>query len=147
MTTYYFTAVAYGHVLAYKEDNSPSGVVFKSKDGDRDEEKWTVEYGEEPNTIALRCVANGKYLNSPKRARFNNVTAGDRQWWRMSGDNVIAPGAFTLTPADSPTLFLNCMAGGVLKKNHGGIVADLMESRGASVYLVHDRGSSLTRRL
>jgi hypothetical protein len=106
-STFYLTSVHDGYVLAHQENGDPSGVVAMNK-GERDgEQKWTIERSDEPNIMAFRNVASGKYLHCFEAQRWGKVGTGDKQWWRVSNDNVTAPGAFELSPIDSPKWFLN----------------------------------------
>jgi len=61
---YYLASVEHGLVLSYKANGQPSGVSLQFK-GDQDkEQKWTIESGDQPNRIALKCSATGRYLNT-----------------------------------------------------------------------------------
>jgi hypothetical protein len=102
-TTYYLAGVGTGQVLTYKD---PSGLVFENKGDHDDEEKWTVEYGDEPNVVALRNVASGKYINCPKLQYAQDIGTGEKQWWTVSNDNVTPHGACRFSPVGSPGLFL-----------------------------------------
>jgi hypothetical protein len=118
--TFYLASVSNGHVLAHQEDSHPTGVVVENK-GDRgDEQKWTVECGDESNTIALKCVANGKYLHCFEGKSWGKVGTGDKQWWKISDDNVTAPGACRIGPVDYPDVFLNHHSGNTVQKGKRG---------------------------
>lgn len=86
-TSYYLVSVGTGHVLAQnKGGHHPSGVVLENKGDHDDEQKWTVEFGDRPGVVALKCVANGKYMNSPEGSSQAYVGLGDKQWWWISND-------------------------------------------------------------
>jgi hypothetical protein len=78
---FYFTATRNPGVLSYKEDKRPR-VLFKWND-EGAEQKWDIEIGDEPNVVALKCVAAGKYLRCLKAKHSGEVALGDKQWWRM----------------------------------------------------------------
>jgi hypothetical protein len=111
-TTYYLAGVGTGQVLTHKD---PSRLVFENKGEHDDEEKWTVEHGDEPNVVALRNVASGKYINCPNAKNSEIIGTGEKQWWVMSNDNVTPHGAFRFNLVDSPGLFLYT-SGGVMSK-------------------------------
>lgn len=118
--TFYLASVSNGHVLAHQENARPSGVVVENK-GDRDDEqKWTVEYGDEPNTVALKCAANGKYLHCFEGKSWGKVGTGDRQWWKISDDDVSPPGACRLCPVDFPEIYLNHHSGNTVRRGAAG---------------------------
>ena len=119
-TTFYIASVSNGHVLAHQENNRPSGVVVENK-GDRgDEQKWTVEYSDEPNNIALKCAANDKYLHRFEGKSWGKVGTGDKQWWRISNDDVSAPGACRIGPVDFPDVYLNHHSGNTVRRGAAG---------------------------
>lgn len=118
--TFYLASVSNGHVLAHQENSRPSGVVVENK-GDRgDEQKWTVEYGDEPNTIALKCAANDKYLHCFEGKSWGKVGTGDKQWWKISNDDVSAPGACRIGPVDFPDVYLNHHSGNTVRRGAAG---------------------------
>jgi hypothetical protein len=110
--TFYLAGVGTGQVLTHKD---PSGLVFENKGDHEDEEKWTVESGDEPNVVALRNVASGKYINCPKAQDSQKIGTGEKQWWRVSNDNVTPHGACRFNLVDSPDLFLYT-SGNVMSK-------------------------------
>ena len=119
-TTFYLASVSNGHVLAHQENSRPSGVVVENK-GDRgDEQKWTIEYGDEPNTVALKCVANDKYLHCFEGKSWGKVGTGDKQWWKISNDDVSAPGACRIGPVEYPDVFLNHHSGNTVRRGAAG---------------------------
>lgn len=70
------------HALAYQASGRPSVVALESK-GDHDEEqKWAIETGDEPNTVAIKYLADGKYLHAEPR-KYGKVGTGDKQWWKL----------------------------------------------------------------
>jgi hypothetical protein len=92
------------HVLTLHDRSLPSGVVtnitgFKGKDQIKgDEQKWIPEFGEEPDTVALKSVANGKYLNVRKEnSGADAADTGEKLWWKMSRDGVNIPDSFRLS--------------------------------------------------
>ena len=118
--TFYLASVSNGHVLAQQENGRPSGVVVENR-GDRgDEQKWTIEHGDEPNTIALKCAANGKYLHCYEGKSWGKVGTGEKQWWKISNDDVSAPGACRIGPVDHPDVFLNHHSGNTVRRGAAG---------------------------
>lgn len=95
--TFYLYVAHRHYVLTYQKRGLPSGVVVEPKGRRNDEQKWTVEYGDEPDTIALRNVANGKYMRSDKPENYSAVGTGDKEWWKISFDST-PPRAFRLAP-------------------------------------------------
>jgi hypothetical protein len=117
---FYLASVSNGHVLAHQENSRPSGVVVENK-GDRgDEQKWTIEYGDDSNTVALKCAANGKYLHCFEGKSWGKVGTGDKQWWKISDADVTAPGACRIGPVDYPDVFLNHHSGNTVRIGAGG---------------------------
>lgn len=108
----YLVSVAEGLVLTQQESGRPTDTVME-RAGDRDaEQKWTVEHGDEPCTVALKNVANNKYLTG-KAEHYGKVTTDERQWWKLEhdGDAVRPPGAYRLSPVGSPNVFLRHING------------------------------------
>jgi uncharacterized CHY-type Zn-finger protein len=140
---FYVASVSNGLVLAHQENGRPSGVVAENK-GDRgDEQKWTIEYGNETNIIALKCAANGKYLHCFEGKGFGKVGTGDKQWWRISDDEVTPPGACRLGSVDYPEYFLNHHNGDNVRKGNGGTKLHMYKWE-VSVNLSPQRRSLLT---
>jgi hypothetical protein len=118
--TFYLASVSNGHVLAHQDTNRPSGVVVENA-GDRSaEQKWTVEHGDEPNVIALKCAANDKYLHCFEGKSWGKVGTGDKQWWKISNEDVSAPGACRIGPVDFPDVYLNHHSGNTVRRGAAG---------------------------
>ncbi|KAL1608359.1 hypothetical protein SLS60_003300 [Paraconiothyrium brasiliense] len=110
-TPFYLASVAHGHVLARSPNGQPSGVVAQNR-GDQDApQKWVAEPGDEQNVIALRCLSNNEYLHANGGTNWSTVGTGEKQWWKLSNNNVTAPGACHLSPVDYPGVFLNHFQG------------------------------------
>jgi hypothetical protein len=96
-----------GFVMTYRDDESDKIRVGHA--GDRgDNDKWILETGEEPNTVALKCVANGKYLTG-ERKHYGKVSLRDeKEWWEIyrETDRNWPPGSFALCMVGSPE---NCL--------------------------------------
>jgi len=102
-TTFYVTGVHDGLVLTQQDRDDGSRPVMEHWGEHDTEQKWTVEQGDEPDVIALKSVANGKYLHCPEiRIRGAIVLSDEKRWWRISKDNVTPFGAWSLRPVDSP---------------------------------------------
>jgi hypothetical protein len=101
-----------GHVLAYQENGKPSGAAMEYR-GDRDgEQKWILETGNEPSIVALKCVANNKYLRAETK-NYGKLSTGEKQWWKVlpAGDegDMRLLGSCRLHVVDNPEWFLfNC---------------------------------------
>ncbi|KAJ4353976.1 uncharacterized protein N0V89_005708 [Didymosphaeria variabile] len=110
-TPFYLASIAHGHVLARSPNGQPSGVVAQNR-GDQDApQKWVAESADEENVIALRCLSNNEYLHANGGTNWSTVGTGEKQWWRLSNNNVTAPGACHLSPVDHPGVFLNHFQG------------------------------------
>jgi hypothetical protein len=141
--TFYLASVSNGHVLAHQENGRPSGVVVENK-GDRgDEQKWTIEYGDEPNTVALKCAANDKYLHCFEGKSWGKVGTGDKQWWKISNDDVSPPGACRIGPVDFPDVYLNHHSGNTVRRGAAGTKVHMYKWE-VSVPKERDRMSQLT---
>jgi hypothetical protein len=92
MTSYYLVGIGTVHALAHYKEDLSRGIVLENKGDHDDEQKWTVEFGDEPDLVALKCVANGKYINSLKGGKNEGVKLGDKQWWKMSNDGLFGEG-------------------------------------------------------
>ena len=135
---FYLASVSNGHVLAHQENGRPSGVVVENK-GDRgDEQKWTIEYGDESNTIALKCAANDKYLHCFEGKTGGKVGTGDKQWWKISNDDVSPPGACRIGPVDFPDVYLNHHSGDTVRRGASGTKVHMYRWE-VSVRSKHDR--------
>jgi hypothetical protein len=137
--TFYLVSACQGHVLAYKEKGQ-SGVVAENRGDQGDEEKWFVEQGDEPDVVAFRCAANGKYLNADP-VRYANAGTGDRQWWKISFEGVRTPGTCRLHVVGSPALFLHNVDNFVLDPNQNGNQVRMFEWE--VCYTVVDRAYDL----
>lgn len=111
--TYYVSLANSGYVLASEKSGNTTKLVLEHKGVRGDEQKWTFEYGDEHNTIALRNVANGEYARCLDRSRPYETCTGDKEWWRMSVGELTAPGAIRLNAIGLPErYFLSWSAGG-----------------------------------
>lgn len=92
----YLVSVHGGGVVTQQANRYPGGVVMEYAGVKDDEQKWIPEFGEEPNTVALRSVSNNEYLSS-SGAMYNVVgTSEEKTWWTMLFNDMRAPGAFRL---------------------------------------------------
>lgn len=118
---FYLTSVAAGLVLAHSPNGNPSGVVAQNE-GDQDQaQKWTVEYGDQPDTIALRCCGNGEYLHANGGDCWATVGTGAKQWWKTSKEGVTPPHACRLSPVEYPRVYLNHFQGLRVPIGHPGM--------------------------
>jgi hypothetical protein len=97
----YLVSTAYGGVVTQQADGYPSGVVMERRGIKDDEQKWILEFGEEPDTVALKNVANDKYM-SASGENYKPVGTGEKTWWKMWYSDVSTPGAFRLSVASGP---------------------------------------------
>jgi hypothetical protein len=142
-TSYYLVGVGTGHVLAQNKEGKPTGVVLENKGDHDDEQKWTVERGDEPDVVALKSVANGKYMNCPTAALYGEVGTGDKQWWKLSNDGLTPNVACRFNLIGSPDHFLYTN-GSFLDK--GQNLKVWMNEWKASFSMACLRGLTLTRR-
>jgi hypothetical protein len=141
-TSYYLVGIGTGHVLAHYAEDKTRGIVLENKGDHGDEQKWTVEFGDEPDLVALKCVANGKYMSSLEGGNNNAVKCGDKQWWKVSNDNLTPNVACRFNLASSPEQFVYTH-GAVLEKgqHHTAHMRDWK----ASDSMVCFHGLALTR--
>ncbi|KAL1587724.1 hypothetical protein WHR41_03549 [Cladosporium halotolerans] len=127
---FYITSVSNGHVLSNQANGSPSGVVAENRGDQGDEEKWTLEAGDEPNVVALKNASNGKYLHANGGTSWCTVGTGEKQWWRLSNDELSPPGACRLSPVPYPGVFLNHFQGQAARKGAVGIKVHMWQWEG-----------------
>jgi hypothetical protein len=112
----YISSGQTGYVLTFQQSDRPSGVVTEHKGERGDEQKWTIEYGDTPDIIALRNVANGKYLYCYEAKHGGKVGMGEKQWWKIMVIKYSPPGGCRLVPVDNPQqAFLTTLGSGVNK--------------------------------
>ena len=100
---YYVTATTHGHLLAQLGSKASSRVVFEYTRNRTDQHKWIVERGDEPDIIALKNVADGKYLCYSMIREFGEIFTGNKTWWRASTDTTPV-GSYRLVLMDNPKL-------------------------------------------
>jgi hypothetical protein len=142
-TSYYLVGVTTGHVLAQNTgDQQSSGVVLENKGEHDDEQKWTVEFGDRPDVVALKCVANGKYMNAPESSGQASVGLGEKQWWWISNESITPRGACHFHPLSSSyRRFLGTSNTAVAK---GRSLRAYLDKWTASLSMVYFYGLSLT---
>ena len=123
----YVTSVSNGLILANQPNSKPSGVVASNRGDKGDDEKWIIEAGDKPNVVALRNASNGKYLRAEGGRNGSKAGTGDKQWWTISSDRVLAPGACSLSPVDYPNVYLNHFQGRVVPKGHVGMTVHMWQ--------------------
>lgn len=101
-STFYLGSTNRGYALSHQKSGNPSDLVLKYIGAHGDEQKWTVEFGDDPDTIALKNVANSKYLRCFDAASQGKVGTGEKQWWRVSRGRLTAPGHFRLSTINTP---------------------------------------------
>jgi len=142
--TFYLHNAHRHYVVTYQNRGLPSGVVVEPKGRRNDEQKWTIEYGDGPDIIALRNVANGLYMRSDKPANYSNVGTGDKEWWKISFEDT-PPRTFRLSPmvGSSPQpYFMEYSGEGVRHDQDGDRL--LLKNAGVSVCSRRASTSSLT---
>jgi hypothetical protein len=107
----YLLMVNAGYVLTYQASSKPS-VVTAGLAAFEENEKWIVEYGDEPNTVALKSSVNGKYLTGdPKKNTLERIfLRDDKQWWKLRNDiedKLFPPGAYAFAMVEHPNWFLS----------------------------------------
>jgi len=124
---FYVTSVSNGHVLANQANSRPSGVVASNRGDKGNDEKWIIEAGDKPNVVALRNASNGKYLRAEGGKNSSKAGTGEKQWWTISSDRVLAPGACSLSPVDYPNVYLNHFQGRAVPKGHAGMTVHMWQ--------------------
>jgi hypothetical protein len=116
--TFYLSNVNKGYVLAFKDKGSYGHEIVIENAGVHDaEQKWTVDYGDEPDTIALKNVATGKYLRCLELKTGGDVAIGDKYWWKTSVAELTVPGACRIqAPGGRSQYFLENRQGNGLRK-------------------------------
>jgi hypothetical protein len=98
-----------GYAVTYQASGKPS-VVNAGITEFGDNEKWIIEYGDEPGTVAMKSIVNGKYLTGdPKAVTLKTIfLRDDRQWWKLHNDDekMCPPGAYALAMPEHPEHFL-----------------------------------------
>ena len=141
-TSYHLVGIGTGHVLAVRKESGL--VVLENKGEQDDEQKWTVEFGDEPDLVALKSVANGKYMWSREGGtnNANAVKTGDKQWWKLSNDGLTPNVACRFNLPSSPGNFIYTH-GAVLEK--GKEHSAHMREWTVSDSMVYFHGLALTR--
>jgi hypothetical protein len=142
--TIYISFGQTGYVLTYQQSDRPSGVVTEHKGERGNEQKWTIEYGDTPDIIALRNVANGKYLYCHEARSGGKVGTGEKQWWRITVVKYSPPGGCRLAPIDSRETFLTSLDRGVDKGSPPSAGNQVNMTTNVSVSLRWDKKSLLT---
>ena len=124
---FYVTSVSNGLILANQPNSKPSGVVASNRGDKGDDEKWIIEAGDKPNVVALKNASNGQYLRAEGGKNGSKAGTGDKQWWMISKDRVLAPGACSLSPVDYPNVFLNHFQGRAVPKGHVGMTVHMWQ--------------------
>jgi hypothetical protein len=89
--------------MAQLGSKASSRVVFEYTRNRTDQHKWIVERGDEPDIIALKNVADGKYLCYSMIKEFGEIFTGNKTWWRASTDTTPV-GSYRLVLMDNPKL-------------------------------------------
>ena len=124
---FYVTSVSNGLVLANQPNSRTPSVVASNRGDKGDDEKWIIEAGDKPNVVALRCASNGKYLRAEGGRNGSGAGTGDKQWWTMSSDRVLAPGACSFSPVDYPNAYLNHFQGKPVPRGHAGMTVHMWQ--------------------
>ena len=124
---FYVTSVSNGLVLANQPNSRPSGVVAANCGDKGDDEKWIIEAGDKPDVVALKNASNGQYLRAEGGRNSSKAGTGDKQWWAISRDRVLAPGACSLSPVDYPNIYLNHFQGRAVPKGHVGMTVHMWQ--------------------
>ena len=110
-------SVANGHFLSQGE----AELVARQPDQNDKTQRWTIEFGEDEKTIALKNVGTGKYMLARGGHASALTNTGDKQWWQWSTDDVKARGAVRLNPKEYPQAYLNHFQGVRVGVGHPGI--------------------------
>jgi hypothetical protein len=113
LKTFYVTSSNQGYPLTLNGGGTSSGVVLENTNDYKKHHEWVVEHADqeqlaalkkasvvkpedEPNVVALKSVASGKYMFCSSPKELAGVGTSSRQWWKMTRDGVTAPGAWRL---------------------------------------------------
>lgn len=82
----YLSSVRDGFVLTFQDSGKP-WLLTIGYAGDRpDAEKWVVDPGDEPDTVALKSTVNGEYSTGELKDRGKVNTTDAKQWWKVEYD-------------------------------------------------------------
>ncbi|KAK5121220.1 hypothetical protein LTR85_005386 [Meristemomyces frigidus] len=109
--SFYLVSVSCGLVLAPMASKNPSGVVVQNANSKDNAQQWVIEYGEQPDTFALRNCSNGDYLHADGGKSWATVGTGAKQLWKMDNNDVTPPQACRLSPVEYPKVYLNHFQG------------------------------------
>jgi hypothetical protein len=160
--TFYVTTSNQGYPLTLNGEGSASGVTIANTTDYNKAHEWIVEHADkqqlaalrklvavetedEPNVVALKSVANGKYLYGGSYQEHGAVGTGPRQWWRIARDRVAAPGACRLdlyAYHGAPREYSLSWGGSDIQKGQPGSGAVLSFYK-VSIYDIYDYGLPL----
>jgi hypothetical protein len=105
-----------------------------------DFEKWTVEYGDKPDTVALKCVANDKYLTAEPKHYGKAFVRDEKEWWNVVyyKERVRVPGAYLLSLVSNPKVFLFASQAGAVLPGRPGAKAFMHEWMVSYFHHVHE---------
>lgn len=95
----YLVSSNQGGVITQQASNYPSGAVMEYGGIKDKEQKWIPEFGEEPDTVALKCLANDQYMTIGEGTFASINTGAEKTWWKMSYNGFRSPGTFRLSVA------------------------------------------------
>lgn len=79
---FYIVTVAGGKCL---ENTQSANGVLDCLPKDDKSQHWIIEPGDDENTIAIKSVADGRYLrnNEPQKINWATIGMGEKQWWTL----------------------------------------------------------------
>ena len=111
---YHIVSVSGGYQLAHRPipPNRKHYIGVQDADATDKAQQWSIEYGDKPDVIALRCCSNGQYLRTDTGNNWAVPYTGEKQWWKVDrGGPVLPLMGCRLSPVDFPKAFLNHFEG------------------------------------
>lgn len=80
--SFYIVTVAGGKCL---ENTQGAQGVLDCLPKDKSGQHWTIETGEDENTVAFQSCVDGQYLrnNEPNKINWGRIGMGEKQWWTL----------------------------------------------------------------
>jgi hypothetical protein len=80
--SFYIVTVAGGKCL---ENTQGAKGVLDCLPKDASSQHWTIETGDDENTVAFKSCADGQYLrnNEPTKVNWGKIGVGEKQWWTL----------------------------------------------------------------
>jgi hypothetical protein len=130
----YLQSLTAGFVLTYR-DEEKTDMIRVGFVGDRgDNDKWTLECGDESDTVAIKLVLKGQYLTCDRRHGGRVFLRNGKDWWKITHrtDKHWPPGSYAICPVDSPKYYLNVAEGSKMFVGYSAWASRMYEWGGIS---------------